>query len=155
MIYFVLYIFPLLMWDQNQHHVIQLRDLYYEAAEDGDKLEEFQTYLEQANQLQPGVKKGYEAMYLFLISKELWNPVEKWKSFQNGKELLDETIVENNNMAELRFLRMTIQHSVPSFLDYHEDLQKDKIYLKDKLDGLKDLDLKDRIYNFLSEEGYL
>lgn len=56
----------------------------------------------------------------------LSNPLEKIKYFRKGKGLLDESVKQQPNHMEIRFLRFATQTKAPSFLGYNDNIQEDK-----------------------------
>ena len=94
------------------------------------------------------LERGYLGIAYMFKSRHSWNPILKLSYFKKGKNILEETISENPSNVELRFYRATIQKNIPSFLNYHDNLEKDKNFIFSTLDTLKDTDLKLRILKF-------
>ena len=65
--------------------------------------------------------------------------------------MLEKAIEFDQKNVELRFLRYTIQTNVPSFLNYSEDKERDKLFLVQSLNSLKDQKLKNIISNYLNK----
>ncbi len=89
---------------------------------------------------------GYRGGATMILAKHAFNPFSKLSHFKKGKNILESAIKSDNSNIELRFLRYTIQTSVPSFLNYSNEKKTDKIFLTKSVSDLKDLELK-RIIN--------
>jgi hypothetical protein len=63
--------------------------------------------------------------------------------------MLESAIQADNANIELRFLRYTIQTSVPSFLNYSGEKKADKLFLSKSIPDLKDQELKKIINAYL------
>lgn len=72
-----------------------------------------------------GVCQAIMAQYVFL-------PTSKLKSFYDGKDLLDDSIEENKENGEQRYLRLLIQLNAPSFLFYNKNIDNDlEVFMED------------------------
>lgn len=92
---------------------------------------------------------GYKGGATMIMAKHAFNPFSKLSYFKKGKNMLESAIQADKNNIELLFLRYTIQTSVPSFLNYSSDRQKDKSFLLKAVGDLKDQDLKKIINAYL------
>jgi len=72
------------------------------------------------------VAKGYFALSVMMQAKLYKNPFTKLSFFNKGKSILEETILANPNVAELRFLRFSVQNEIPAILLYFNDIDSDK-----------------------------
>lgn len=92
---------------------------------------------------------GYRGGATMIMAKHVFNPFSKLSYFKKGKNILESAIQADKNNVELLFLRYTIQTSVPSFLNYSNNKEKDKLFLMKALADLKDQDLKKIINAYL------
>ena len=60
-------------------------------------------------------------------------PWQKLSVFNKGKQKLEQLISENENNADLRYVRLVIQEQLPKLLNYNADIEKDKQFLSDLL----------------------
>ena len=88
-------------------------------------------------------------MSFLLISKHSWNPLDKLNFFKQGVLWLESSIENDSCNIELRFLRLTAQINLPSFLNYNNYIDEDRHYLVSNYKYLDDDDLKIRISNYL------
>lgn len=86
-----------------------------------------------------------------LMAKHVINPFSKLSYFKKGRIMLEKAINTDKNNVELRFLRYTIQTSVPAFLNYSQDKKQDKEFLISSLVSLEDHELKQAINNYLKK----
>lgn len=129
----------------------ELRKNYYAAAQDEEDSQTFFNIVEELKTIESAEIKGYVAMSLFLKANYLNNPLKKWSSFKEGKELLEKTIRLNPNNTELVFLRLTIQTNAPKILGYNDNIEQDIGHILKKFKTIKDRDLKTRIIVFLKQ----
>jgi hypothetical protein len=69
--------------------------------------------------------------------------------FNAGKVQLEYAIIQEDENIELRFLRLSIQENLPSFLGYSSQIKADRSFLVDHLDQILDEDLKSKISTYL------
>jgi hypothetical protein len=93
----------------------------------------------QASKLMPW-RKHIEAYTYFNLIGDL-----------TGKDVLEQAIQKEPLNVELRFIRFSIQCNSPKFLDYHSNINADKLLLLKEVKAIKDVDLKKRITKFLNQ----
>ena len=77
--------------------------------------------------------QGYSAALIMTKSRYYKSPLKKLKYFNEGKKALELLIYHNKQSLELRYLRFSIQNSVPKFLGYNANLHEDLALLKKQL----------------------
>src|SRR5210317_1891603 len=77
--------------------------------------------------------QGYSAALTMTKSKYYKSPLKKLKYFNEGKKALELLINHNKQSLELRYLRFSIQNSVPKFLGYSANIHEDLALLKKQL----------------------
>lgn len=82
------------------------------------------------------------------------NPVNKFRRFKKGKNLIEEAVKKEPDHPEIRFLRFAIQTNIPAFLNYNDDITKDKKYLLSRVKTIKDKKLKESILKYLTTSDY-
>lgn len=78
-----------------------------------------------------------------------FNPINKFKRFKKGKNLIEAAVKKEPDNIEIRFLRFAIQTNIPAFLNYNEDITKDKKYLLNNVKTIKDKKLKEGMLKYL------
>lgn len=84
-------------------------------------------------------------------AKHAFNPISKWNLFKDGKKILESAIASDPNNIELRYLRLTIQSNVPSFLGYSGKIETDKAFLLSKLNSITDKELHQMVTSYLDK----
>lgn len=74
---------------------------------------------------------GYYCAASIIATKYILNPFARMTPFKEAKNLLEETISENFEEVELRFIRYAIQRQAPKLLGYYKNLEIDKKMLRD------------------------
>lgn len=115
-----------------------IRNLYLSAHISEENCNNLQKKINNAQNKNPILIKGYEGCFYFIKCQFINNPFEKLKYFDKGKELLESAIKEDPQSVELKFLRYSIQKNLPKFLLYYENTEKDLIFVKNNINNIKD-----------------
>ena len=111
----------------------ELRELYIEASFEEDKANELYE-LTKNSSIESGYKKfTYHAIAILLQSKFALNPIDKLKSFGEGKEQLEKVISLYPKDIELRFLRFCVQDGTPAILDYKLNMEEDSQFINNNI----------------------
>lgn len=94
-------------------------------------------------------EKGYKGALLMMKAAYAWMPTDKLNYFNQGKALLEEAIRKEPSNVELRYIRFSVQESVPSFLGY-DHRKEDRTFLENQLPLIKDVSLKNMIRTYLT-----
>tara|TARA_B100000795_G_C22756630_1_gene421797 strand:+ start:980 stop:1456 length:477 start_codon:yes stop_codon:yes gene_type:complete len=132
-----------------KYDIIELRELYYSSVNSKVNTDKLVEYLKQISFNSTAINKGYKGMSFLLISKHSWNPLDKLSFFKQGVLWLESSIENDSCNIELRFLRLTAQINLPSFLNYNNYIDEDRDYLVSNYKYLDDGDLKIKISNYL------
>ena len=73
---------------------------------------------------------GYLGAYQTIWANHTFSPFSKLSTFKKGKNNLEKAIKMDGDNTELRWLRLTIQLHAPSFLNYNDDIESDKSFIK-------------------------
>lgn len=128
-----------------------VRVLFHKAESSQKVCIELMKLLEPYNEMNNALFLGYRASATIMMAKHLINPFSKLSYFKKGKLLLEKAIKFDRKNVELRFLRYTIQSNVPSFLNYSDDKENDKLFLLQSLNRLNNQKLKNIISNYLKK----
>ncbi len=141
----------------NSQSLIQIREQFYRAQISGESADSFYLKMQSVTASASALMIGYKGMAAFMLCNYSYNPYSKLKYFSEGKNLLDKAIELNNDNAELRFLRYTIQKNAPSFLGYNSNLNEDKQFVTKKISSeefkITDSDLYNRMVKYFSSEN--
>lgn len=148
------YLFIVLLFTSNSilaqvSNVKDVRQLFHQATNNEDVCVKLINSLNSYNENNNPLFLGYRGGATMVMAKHAFNPFSKLSYFKKGKILLERAIKAEDSNVELRFLRYTIQTSVPGFLNYSGDKNADKQFLNKSLPDLKDLELKKIISSYL------
>jgi hypothetical protein len=76
---------------------------------------------------------AYKAVCKMMMAQYVSNPISKYGWFNEGKELLEQSIKMNRNVENVH-LRLMVQMNAPSFLGYSSEVEKDVNYIKKNLE---------------------
>jgi len=134
----------------SNEEVENIRVLFYKAQSSEKVCRELIDRLEPFNEANNVLFMGYRACAVMLMAKHVFNPFSKLSYFKKGKEMLEKAIKSDRDNIELRFLRYTIQTNVPSFLNYSQSKEIDRLFLVNSLSKLNDQKLKKIITSYLT-----
>jgi hypothetical protein len=92
----------------------------------------------------------YKGVAEMMQAKYGFNPINKFRRFKRGKNLIEEAVKKEPDNLEIRFLRFVIQTNLPAFLNYNEQINEDKRFLLNNLQTTKDKKLKQDLLKYLS-----
>jgi len=101
---------------------------------------------------------GYKGAVEMGVGRHHPNVFKKMGFFNDGKEKLEQSIENEPKNLELRFLRLTIQTNLPTFLGYAENKESDKAFVLANLDAAPSEEFKKRVRGFIKkaeEQGKL
>lgn len=91
---------------------------------------------------------GYKGALTMMKASYAWLPMDKLSYFNKGKDLLEQAIKKDPNNIELRYIRFSVQQSVPAMLGY-DHKAADRQFLEKNLPLEKDPELKKIIQLYL------
>jgi hypothetical protein len=101
---------------------------------------------------------GYKGAVEMGMARHHPNVFKKMGFFNDGKDQLEKSIEKDPENLELRFLRLTIQTNLPTFLGYGESKEKDKSFVLANLESSHSAEFKKRVRGFIKhaeEQGKL
>jgi hypothetical protein len=88
-----------------------------------------------------------------LKAKHAWNPYYKFKYLSDAERTLSTAVDREPNNIEIRFMRFSIEHNVPGFLNYNKNLTADRDAMVTQIDkkyyATADTELVHTIIKFL------
>ncbi len=130
-----------------------VRVLFHKAESSQKVCVELIELLEPYNDKNNALFLGYKGSANMLMAKHSINPFSKLSYFKKGKLMLEKAIQFDQKNVELRFLRYTIQTNVPSFLNYKDNKEIDRVFLLQSLNRLNDQKLKNIISMYLKKQA--
>lgn len=141
----VLILFILISLASSQAYAKELgiRDLYNESDKSKINSEIFynQARKEFSENPQNPTCQAYLGASLTVLAKFGFNPFSKIKNFKEGKDLIENAVIKDPRNLEIRYIRLGVQSYVPFFLNYKDDIEKDKAII---LDAIKNKSFKDK-----------
>ena len=101
---------------------------------------------------------GYKGAVELGMARHDPNPFKKMSFFSDGKGNLEKSISNDPENIELRFLRLTIQTHLPTFLGYSDSKEGDKKFVLANLEKAPSEEFRTRVRGFIKhaeEEGKL
>lgn len=103
----------------------QIRKEYYAAVNDGKAAEKFYNKLKKINSSEP-LMMAYFGISQAVKARHAINPYNKLSYLRNGMKVLNSAVAKSQDDLEIRFLRFSIEHYIPSFLGYSQHLEADR-----------------------------
>lgn len=97
----------------------------------------------------------YKGASEMMQAKYALSPIVKFRKFNAGKVLIQKAIARDSLNLEMRFLRFSIQCNLPSFLGYHEQEAVDKSLLINKINDVKDLEVRAMVIKWIKNSDCL
>ena len=76
------------------------------------------------------INLGYLGGLQTIWANHVFNPINKLKTFKEGKNKIEKAIKLDPENVELRFIRLSIQKNAPLFLGYNSNINSDKEFIK-------------------------
>ncbi len=129
--------------------VTTARDLYKKGAKD-------KVYVEQLLKLTNNKKsiplmKAYHGCALAMLAKYYINLISKLSTLRDGLKELNEVVSGDNKDVEIRFLRFSIEDSVPTFIPLEKHIALDKEYILSHLNNKHEF--HETIYAYLAQSS--
>jgi len=136
-----------LFW-QGGISIPQARNAYFRSADSKKNALDFEQMLSPVRDDASPVLVCYKGAAEMLKAKNTINPFSKFACFKRGKDLIERSLARDTTSIEAHFIRYTIQRNLPSFLGYNKNLRNDSIVVAQRLNEVKDQDLKNRITGY-------
>jgi len=73
---------------------------------------------------------GYLGGLQTIWANHVFSPINKIKTFNNGKNNIEQAIKKEPSNVELRFIRLSVQKNAPYFLGYQSNIKEDIQFIK-------------------------
>lgn len=112
----------------NNAALHEARVNYNKAAHDKDVCKQMIDKLEKPSQ-NSAVHLAYLGGFQTIWANHVLNPIDKLKTFKQGKKNIEQAINKEPGNVEIRFIRLSIQKHAPIFLGYHNNIQEDRDFI--------------------------
>ena len=133
---------------------LYFRRLYYASVYNKDSSEKFSEIMQTLDVKNNPILLCYKGMSYMIQAKHNINPISKLSSFNKGKEYLESAIKIDLANVETRFMRYSIQTNTPAMLGYNQQINEDKALIIKAWNNIKDIDLKQKIKDFMLKSTY-
>ncbi len=133
---------------QEKSDLVKIREELFYTDFDLDKCVNFYKKV-AAHKMATATITAYEAAAKALIAKHSWNPVTKIGSLKEALTLLEHAVQSDQTNLEIRFLRLYIENSLPSYIGTKDNIETDKKMILDNIDKLDASDLNADIVQYI------
>jgi hypothetical protein len=137
----------------QQPFMIEARRLYVSCAFKKDSLVKLGELVKASRPDDQPVLYCYAGAVQIIMAKYVSNPFTKFSNFKKGRLMMEEAITKDTASFEMRYLRLSIQSSLPSFLDYHDQIAEDQYFLKTNIDRQSDRQLREMAVTLLNSKN--
>ncbi|TXK44460.1 hypothetical protein FVR03_13640 [Pontibacter qinzhouensis] len=109
----------------NTYNLPELRKKYLAASQDSEEGKSFYALMSSYKEKEP-VVMAYKAVSEATMAKYVWNPYQKLKHLKQSAAIFDEAVQLDNQNPEIHFLRFTVEHYVPRYLNLSNHVAEDK-----------------------------
>ena len=129
-------------------NVKNARELYLIAHNNKSTCDSLSNYLNQLTEKDNTIN-AYIGANNLLISKFSKNIIKKFKYFEEGRKIIEQSIKNDPENIEIIFLRYLNQRNSPWFLNYNQNLVEDYDFLIKNLNFISDPYFKNVIQKIL------
>ena len=144
-----------LQFSQGEPKLAEVRCLYFKSADEKASAGKLCALLEPVDSSYTPVMVCYKGAAEMMRARYSLNPIHKFSSFKNGRALIESAIKRDSTAIESRFIRFSIQSNLPAFLNYDQNIKKDKSMLIHGIPTVADTLLKKLMLNFLAGNKYV
>ncbi|MGV3706101.1 MAG: hypothetical protein ACO1NU_12055 [Arcticibacter sp.] len=103
----------------------KVRSQFYQAVENKAAAEKFVSQMKREQGIS-AVHLAYYGSAQTLMGKHAWNPYQKLAHLKSGMQVLSAAAKKAPDELEIRFLRFSIEHYLPTFLGMSKHLDEDR-----------------------------
>lgn len=107
------------------YKVSELRGEYVHASKDEQAANRFHKKMSAYKDKDPLIL-AYKAASEAVMAKYVWNPYSKLKQLKASAVIFEEAVALDSTNPEIRFLRFTVEHYVPRYLNLSANVEDDK-----------------------------
>ena len=102
----------------------EIRSEFHSAVLNPDETESFYDFIKKIEDPSATIK-AYQAVSEAMLAQGMWNPFSKLKQVMKYEKQMTAAIEADPMNIEIRFLRLAIEHNLPSFLGMSKHLDED------------------------------
>jgi tetratricopeptide (TPR) repeat protein len=128
-------------WADSTHYsVAELRGQYVKASKEEAAAKLFHKKMSAYKEDDP-VLLAYKAASEAVMAKHVWNPYSKLKQLKTANAIFEDAVALDKDNPEIRFLRFTVEHYVPRYLNLSAHVEEDKKMIIESLKAYPDSEL--------------
>lgn len=141
-------LFFLLSVDGRAQILDELRSKYLTAASEKTVCENLINELREIPEKHP-VELAYLGALETIWAKHVFSPFSKLETFKKGTRKIEQAVQQDSVNIEIRYLRLSIQKSVPGILGYSDDIEKDTAFMRNHFGEISSVALRNKVQEIL------
>ncbi|MBS1526928.1 MAG: hypothetical protein JST19_14835 [Bacteroidetes bacterium] len=129
----------------------EVRNAYFRSSISQADALTFEHLMDSVGENAAPVLVCYKGAAEMLRAKNAVNPISKFFFFKRGKILIEQGVMRDTTCVECHFVRFSIQHNLPGFLAYNQNISVDSVMVAKALQGMSDNDLKVKITRYYQQ----
>ena len=114
----------------QQSPLLEIRRLYVSTAITKDSLAKLTAIVNNISSIDLPILCCYKGAVKMIQAKYAVNPFSRFADFKKGRTLIEAAIARDTTCFEMRYLRLSIQMNLPTFLGYHDNIRADSSFLR-------------------------
>lgn len=128
----------------------EIRNSYHAATKSEENAGVFYNLVKDVTKSDKAEMIAYKGAAKALLAR--YEPLAKRKSkLKEGIEWVEDAVSKSPQNPEVRLVRLSIQESLPKFLNYHKNIEEDRSLIKKALPTIKDKGLVEMINGYFNE----
>lgn len=121
---------------------------HYEQAVKNEKL--CQTLIDElSKETGNPVCLAYLGAFQTIRANHVNSPLSKLNTFNKGKKNIEQALKKAPDNIELRFIRLSVQVNCPDFLQYNDNINEDKKFIRSNINRIDSKSLKAMCYKLI------
>lgn len=120
----------------QEYDLPEVRQAFHQAVLHDEESESFHEYVGKVSKADPTIL-AYQAVSKAMLARVLWNPFAKYSHVMKYRSLMADAIKTDSSNIEIRFLRLSIEYNLPSFLSESQYIDEDLKIILENLSSVK------------------
>ena len=134
-------------------NISELREKYPQASTDVALTNTLNNELSEVSIADEPTLIAYKGALLTLMAKHTKTVKEKKTYFKEGVQFLESAISKAPKNIEIRYLRLSVQEHAPKVVKYNNNIEEDKLFLKEHYKIQKNTSLKAYIKSYVMDSS--
>ncbi|MGB3150914.1 MAG: hypothetical protein WBB27_09645 [Maribacter sp.] len=133
--------------------ISELREAYPKASTDVALTNTLNDELSEVSIADEPKMVAYKGAVLTLMAKHTKTVKEKRMYFNEGVQFLESAIAKAPKNIEIRYLRLSVQEHAPKVVKYNNNIEEDKLFIKEHYEIRKNTSLKAYIKSYVMDSS--